>query len=216
MRPSLVSRITRPIPLNSVPAGLLRLPPKPTAQKKASATSSPTIDRLLNKFASASRPSPSRFSGLSQDGRGLGAAVPEEVESDVAQAQTVDAVNDSVQLPANLRIEQFVSRRAEYKGVKQGHRELVSSVVVLYRSCRASSGHPDAYFSACARISAFHSCNVCGGRRKGVVWSSGSSVCNIRVDQDIVALERGCGDCPTDCALARRRGCVAKQLPCTM
>lgn len=126
MRPSALRLATRPIPLASVPAGLLRLPPKPSTAPKASATHSPTVDRLLKSFANK-RGSLARSTGLSADGRGLGVAVPEAVEQDVAQAE----VMDKVQLPANLRIEQFLPKRKEYSGVKSGHRELVSGTLAI-------------------------------------------------------------------------------------
>ncbi|ORY54079.1 hypothetical protein BCR35DRAFT_16902 [Leucosporidium creatinivorum] len=120
MRPSPLRLATRPIPLSSVPAGLLRLPPKPSTAPKPSATHSPTVDRLLKSFANNRGPfAPS--TGLSQDGRGLAAAVPQAVEQDLAQAEAMD----KVQLPGNLRIEQFVPKRKEYSGVKSGHRELL-------------------------------------------------------------------------------------------
>lgn len=130
MRPSALRLATRPIPLSSVPAGLLRLPPKPSTAPKASATHSPTVNRLLKSFANKRNGSIARSTGLSADGRGLGAAVPENVEQDVAQAEGMD----KVQLPANLRIEQFLPKRKEYSGVKSGHRELVSDYLDVLRA----------------------------------------------------------------------------------
>ncbi|GJN93775.1 hypothetical protein Rhopal_006833-T1 [Rhodotorula paludigena] len=96
MRPSSLRLATRPIPLASVPAHALRLPPPPvpSAPRPSKDPRSPTVDRLLKSFA---RPAPAH------DARGLGARA----------------------LPPNLRINEWVPPRKEYQGVKASHRDLL-------------------------------------------------------------------------------------------
>lgn len=97
MRPSPLRLALRPIPLSSIPANLVRLPPKPTKQSPAaSAAASPTIDRLVANLSKRA-------------------------------AATVGAeASATATLPANLRIDEFVPRRREYAGVNKAHRTLVS------------------------------------------------------------------------------------------
>lgn len=99
---------TLPIALASLPAQLLRLPPKAAPK----AASNPTIKKLLSSF-NASAPS----------------ALPPPTEGSTGKA--VDAMDEvrglGKSLPTNLRIEEFQPKRAEYEGVNQFHRKLVRS-----------------------------------------------------------------------------------------
>lgn len=133
MRPSLaLLKPVTPLPLSSIPSHLLRLPQAAPARspKPSSATTSPTIDRLLVSLKKSSQHRLVRTTGASEDGRslwknftgtttGAGAALEEEG----GKAEMLKGL-----LPRNLRIEEYVPKRVEYEGVKAGHRDLVSSI----------------------------------------------------------------------------------------
>ncbi|GAA5843060.1 hypothetical protein JCM11251_002719 [Rhodosporidiobolus azoricus] len=89
------TRLIRAIPLSTIPASYLRLPPKAPLRRPSQA-SSPTIDRLLNSVAKRSTP-----------------------------AAEGPAANKAELLPPNLRIVEYVPKRREYEGVKASHRDLL-------------------------------------------------------------------------------------------
>lgn len=126
-------RSIKPIPLSTIPAPLLRLPPTQLASAASTTNSglkpqSPTIDRILKSFASK------RFARLpttaaSGDGRGLGASIPTELNSEV-DPEPLDGAEEC--LPSNLRLDKFVPKRKEYEGVKTSHRELVRACHLFF------------------------------------------------------------------------------------
>lgn len=61
------------------------------------------------------------------------------MEQDLAAAE---AGLDTVALPANLRIEQFIPKRKEYSGVKSGHRELVCILLLATVHCELTYPFP--------------------------------------------------------------------------
>ncbi|GAA5875763.1 hypothetical protein JCM3774_006450 [Rhodotorula dairenensis] len=107
MRPTLVARWTRAVPLTAVPAASLRLPPSSgrTKPKHVDDAASPTVDRLIGSIGrSAQR--------LQRQGVPAGEAHGEAGAS-------------AASLPPNLRINEFVPRRKVYEGVKASHRDLL-------------------------------------------------------------------------------------------
>ncbi|GAA5899631.1 hypothetical protein JCM6882_001169 [Rhodosporidiobolus microsporus] len=107
MHPSL-PRAIRAVPLSSIPPSALRLPPKPTL-RRPSASSSPTVERLLKSFAARSTPSAASEAGAGAAGEAQG------VLGQAARAE----------LPPNLRIVEYVPKRREYEGVRASHRDLL-------------------------------------------------------------------------------------------
>lgn len=124
MRPSLVVRWTRAVPLTAVPATSLRLPPSNGRPKPKSVddAASPTVDRLLNSLErSAAR--------LQRQGV---SPAPRPAGNTTGEAHGDASLN---RLPPNLRINEFAPRRKVYQGVKASHRDLVSDPPSL-RKCQ--------------------------------------------------------------------------------
>ncbi|KAM0747871.1 hypothetical protein T439DRAFT_328544 [Meredithblackwellia eburnea MCA 4105] len=133
LRPSLpLSSAARVIPISKISPESIRLPPKPSVKKEDLKQTSPTIDRLARSLGKGRLAGRALGAGV-QDGRGLGAIPVNEVgvgkEEDVlrvesSEAETVATEGES-DLPPNLRFEEFVPRRNEYRGVKATHRQLL-------------------------------------------------------------------------------------------
>lgn len=151
MRPSLVVRWTRAVPLTAVPAASLRLPPSNgrPEPKSVDEAASPTVDRLLNSLErSAAR--------LQRQGV---SPAPRPAGNTAGEAASLN------RLPPNLRINEFVPRRKVYEGVKASHRDLVSS-------CPRSVSTPR---SRVLTIRFSHSCDDCDERHE-VGGTSGSEI----------------------------------------
>lgn len=145
-----------PLPLNSIPINLLRLPTKsktilssktsknnnksfsPTLEKLAQSISNPTILKKKSRFIENSVGGSNN--GMS-DGRGLGNALDrdgnlnlnlgESLEDKIEFTVEVELTKEG-KLPSNLRIEEFIPKRIEYTGVKASHRDLVSFFYFLF------------------------------------------------------------------------------------
>ncbi|POY72887.1 hypothetical protein BMF94_4048 [Rhodotorula taiwanensis] len=118
MHPSLIARWTRAVPITSVPASALRLPPassrpRPKATPIGGQAASPTIDRLLQSVDRSTHRLQRQAGTSAQFLTGGGAAAA------AGEAST------TATLPPNLRINEFVPRRKVYEGVKASHRDLL-------------------------------------------------------------------------------------------
>lgn len=135
MRPTALLRV-RVIPVSAIPRNEIRLPPNPPPKRDPKSTDSPTIERLLKTLNRPLRAKQQEVAALTRRLRTEDKELTLEAAEQAAREQLGVAHGAVVDLPPNLRINEYVPKRTEYAGMKREHREIVSLADVLLSSAR--------------------------------------------------------------------------------